>query len=154
MHKLLSWLKPSLPGVLALGVLLGLAAILELVEQNQPRIPPCEAMRPYLLYQGTYYYEAMGSNLPASDRGTLVTTTGDGPAQAHSCLADGGAVYRVKGRPITTALALDTGDGLRVFEVSSPAPTPTATLLTQGITPLQNAFWASAALPTPSHRGP
>lgn len=126
MQKMPSFLKWLLPGVIGLGLLGSLVLVSYLGGLNQPHIPPCEAMRPYLLYHGTYYYEQFGADLPSSERGNLVTTIGDGATQAQSCLAAGAAVYSVKGRPITTDLALDRGDGLVLFEVPSAAPTPTA----------------------------
>jgi hypothetical protein len=126
MQKMPSFVKWLLPGVIGLALLGGLVLVSYLGTLNQPRIPPCEAMRPYLLYHGTYYYEMAGADLPSSERGNLVTTIGDGATQAQSCLAAGTAVYNVKGRPITTDLALDSGNGLVLFEIPSAAPTPTA----------------------------
>lgn len=132
MQKMPSSLKWVLPGVIGLGLLGSLALVEFLSSQNQVHIPPCEAMRPYLLYHGTYYFEQFGADLPSSDRGNLVTTIGDGASQAQSCLGAGAAVYSVKGRPITTDLALETGNGLLLFEASSVTPTPTVT--TAGMT--------------------
>lgn len=126
MQKMPSFVKWLLPGVIGLGLLGGLVLVSNLVEWNQPRIPPCEAMRPYLRYHGTYYYEMAGADLPSADRGNFVTTIGDGASQAQSCLVVGTTVYSVKGRPITTDLALDAGDGLVLFEVPSAAPSSTA----------------------------
>lgn len=125
MQKMPSFVKWLLPGVIGLGLLGGIVMVSNLVEWTQPRIPPCEAMRPYLRFHGTYYYEMAGADLPFSDRGNFVTTIGDGASQAQSCLTVGTTVYGVKGRPITTDLALDRGDGLVLFEVPSAA-TPLA----------------------------
>lgn len=127
MQKMPSSLKWVLPGVIGLGLLGSLALVEFLSSQNQVHIPPCEAMRPYLLYHGTYYFEQFGADLPSSDRGNLVTTIGDGASQAQSCLGAGAAVYSVKGRPIAADLALETGNGLLLFEASSVTPTPTVT---------------------------
>jgi hypothetical protein len=133
MQKMPSFVKWLLPGVIGLGLLGGLVLVSYLRGLNHPHIPPCEAMRPYLLYHGTYYYEIAAVDLPSSDRGSIVTTIGDGPSQAHSCLDAGPVVYSVKGRPSTTDLALDSGDGLVLFEVPSAAPSPTA--------PTSNRAW-------------
>ncbi len=127
MQKILASVKWWLFGVITLGLLGGIALVVFLSSQNQRHIPPCEAMRPYLLYHGTYYFEQFGANLPSSDRGDLVTTIGDGASQAQSCLASGTAVYSVKDRPIATDLALDNGDRLLLFEADSATPIPTAT---------------------------
>lgn len=142
MQKMPSSLKWLLPGVIGLGLLGGLVLVSYLVALNQPPIPRCEAMRPYLLYHGTYYYEMAGADLPFSDRGDLVTTIGDGASQAQSCLAAGAAVYSVKGRPITTDLALEAGNGLLLFEAPSATPTPTIT--TAGMTWVPQLADASA----------
>jgi hypothetical protein len=126
MRKIVSSVMWWLFGVILLGLLGGIALVVFLSAQNQRHIPPCEAMRPYLLYHGTYYFEQPGADLPSSDRGDLVTTIGSGKSQVQSCLAAGTAVYSVKGRPIATDLALDNGDGLLLFEVPAATPTPSA----------------------------
>ena len=132
MRNLLSSLKWMIPGGIALVLFGAGVVVLVLLTQHQPQLHGCgEAMRRSLVYQGTAYYASEGANLTSAARGALVTTIGDGRAQAHSsCLAAGSAVYSVQGCPITAELALDTGDGLWVFAVPPATATPTASTAT------------------------
>lgn len=115
-----------LPIIIALCVIAGAGAVLvaSQISQNGPHIPPCEAMRPYIEYHSTMYFETSG--LSASDLGNVVTTVGDGANQAKSCLGAGATVYSVKGYPITTHLAV--GLTLFVAYVPTPAPSPSASV--------------------------
>ena len=131
MHKMRSLGTWLIFGMMALFLLGGLGACAG-GSHTPTHIPPCEAMRPYLHYQGRYYYETAGALLPSSDRGAPVTTIGDGPSQAASCLGAGATVYSVQGRTVTTDLALESGDGLQLFEVPALTPTPTPTAVLGG----------------------
>ncbi len=118
MQKILRWLFLFI----ALGFLLGVV-IFYWVTQSGPRIPPCEAMRPYIQYHGTTYLAVSGS-VTSSDLGSTITTIGDGADQAKSCMPSGTSVYSVRGYPSASRLAADFG-GLRLFEAVSPTSTST-----------------------------
>ena len=109
-----------LPIIIVLCFIVGIGAVIvaNWVSQNGPHIPPCEAMRPYIEYQGVTYFET--SELSSSNLGNVVTTVGDGANQAKSCLSSGTTVYSVKGYPITARLAV----GIMLFEPYSPTPAP------------------------------
>ena len=100
---------------------IGALIVVRLSSQSGPRIPPCEAMRPYIEYHGTMYFAT--SQLSSTDLGNEVTTTGDGANQAKSCMPSGTTVYSVKGYPITERLAANFG-GFTLFERYTPTPTP------------------------------
>jgi hypothetical protein len=107
-----------LPIIIALSLIVSIAIVVTLTSQNRPHIPPCEAMRPYIEYHSTMYFETSASSLTSADLGNSVTTIGDGTNQAKSCLDAGATVYSVKGYPITTHLAV----GLTLFEAYTPTP--------------------------------
>ena len=109
-----------LPIIIAFCFIAGVGAVLvaNQISQNGPHIPPCEAMRPYVEYHSTMYFET--SQLQSSDLGSVVTTIGDGANQAKSCLGAGATVYSVKGYSITTHLAV----GLTLFVAYTPTPAP------------------------------
>ena len=111
-----------LPIIIALCLIAGIAAVLIVSSQNRPHIPPCEAMQPYIEYQGITYFETFDRSLTSAELGKAVTTTGDGATQAKTCLGAGATVYSVKGYPITARLAV----GLTLFEAYTPTPTPSA----------------------------
>ena len=110
------------PILIAVSLIVGVGTVIIAngASQNHPRIPPCEAMRPYIEYHNTMYFET--AQLQSSELGNAVTTIGDGANQAKSCLSSGATVYSVKGYPITTHLAV----GLTLFVASTPAPAPSA----------------------------
>ncbi len=107
-----------LPIIIATCLIAGIVAILIMSSQSRAHIPPCEAMRPYIEYQGITYFETFNGSLTSADLGKVVTTTGDGANQAKSCLGAGATVYSVKGYPITGRLAV----GLALFEPYTPSP--------------------------------
>lgn len=108
------------PTIIALTLIVGIAAVLIVSSQNRPHIPPCEAMRPYIEYQGITYFETIDGSLTSADLGKAITTIGDGANQAKSCMDAGATVYSVKGYPITDRLAV----GLILFEPYKPTPAP------------------------------
>ena len=94
-----------------------------------PHIVPCEAMRPYVQYQGIYYYST-AANLNSSDLGNVVTTVGDGATHATSCLLDAGTpLYSIKGYPTTSRLASSSNGQITLFEAPASTPSPTAPTL-------------------------
>ncbi|HLZ61029.1 MAG TPA: hypothetical protein VKR06_29105 [Ktedonosporobacter sp.] len=111
-----------LPVIITLCAIVGIGAVIvaNRVSQNGPHIPPCEAMRPYIEYQGITYFETFDGSLTSADLGKAITTIGDGANQAKSCMDAGATVYSVKGYPITARLAV----GLMLFEPYRPTPTP------------------------------
>jgi len=90
------------------------------------RIPPCEAMLPYIRYQGVLHRAVIGTTLSPSDQGSVVTTVGPNPSQAQSCMRAGTEIYAVYGYPITSRLAANFTNGLMLFEAVSLTPTPSA----------------------------
>jgi hypothetical protein len=91
-----------------------------------PHIVPCEAMRPYVQYQGIYYYSTT-ANLKNSDLGNVVTAVGDGATHATSCLLDAGTpLYSIKGYPTTSRLASSSNGQITLFEALTSTPSPTA----------------------------
>lgn len=117
------WLFLSIAAIV-LGCLLAIGIIFYHNSQTNFHTPPCEAMRPYIQYHGTYYFATFDSNLTTSDLGNAITTIGDGSDQATSCIPSGTTVYSVKGYSPTSRLAADF-QGLMLFEPLSPTPTPT-----------------------------
>jgi hypothetical protein len=94
-----------------------------------PPIVHCEAMRPYVQYQGIYYYST-ATNLKNSDLGNVVTTVGDGATHATSCLLDPGTpLYSIKGYPTTSRLASSSDGQITLFEVITLNPSPTISAL-------------------------
>ena len=90
-----------------------------------PPIVHCEAMRPYVHYQGIYYYSTT-INLKNSDLGNVVTTVGEGTSHATSCLLDAGTpLYSIKGYPTTSRLASSSNGQITLFEVITLNPSPT-----------------------------
>jgi len=68
-------------GIFILG---GSALILASSSCSRIPIPPsCEAMRPYIRYHNTYYYEVPGATILTSDLGSFVTTTAAGPIRRN-----------------------------------------------------------------------
>ncbi len=120
-RKNIKWLL--LPAIIALCLIVGVGTVIvaNQASQNHVHLPPCEAMRRYIKYQGIMYFETSDSVAP-SDLGNVVTTIGDKANQAQSCFSPGTAVSRVKGYPITARLAV----GFMLFEPN----TPTSTTLT------------------------
>ena len=112
--------------IIVLSVIVGVVILVNVASQHSVHLPPCEAMRPYIEYQGTTYFAVYdGTNLSSSDLGSVVTTTGDGTGQAKSCMGSDIPVYSVKGYPPSARLAADFG-GLRLFEPYRPTPTPSS----------------------------
>jgi len=87
--------------------------------------PPCEAMRPTLRYHGILYVAAIGTQVSPYDFGSVVTTVGNGSAQAQSCMPVGTPIYAVKGYPVTSRLAANF-NGALLFDAILPTPSPTA----------------------------
>src|ERR1700719_1021323 len=118
-RKNFNWLFLSIAAI-ALGCVLAAGIVFYHNSQNNFHMPPCEAMRPYIEYDGTMYFAVLdGSVLASSDLGQAITTIGDGSDQARSCIPSGITVYSVKGYPSTARLAADF-QGLMLFEPSSP----------------------------------
>src|ERR1700730_3858394 len=115
MRKNFMWLLLAIAAI-ALGCLLAVGIVFYHNSQSNFHIPPCEAMRPYIEYQGTTYLAVLdGSVLASSELGNAITTIGDGTDQAKSCMPSGITVYSVKGYPFTSRLAADF-QGLMLFE--------------------------------------
>jgi hypothetical protein len=110
-----------LPAIIALCLIVGVGTVIvaNRASQNHVHLPPCEAMRPYIKYQGIMYFETSDNSIAPSDVGNLVTTIGDKANQAQSCFSFGTAVFRVKGYPITARLAV----GFMLFEPNTITPT-------------------------------
>jgi hypothetical protein len=93
---------------------------------SRPTIPLCEAVPPLHYQERTYYFASTDQPLTPSDLGEVVTTVGDGPTQARSCLLPAGTViYSVEGYAPTTRLAVDYNGGLKLLQSLSPPPDKT-----------------------------
>lgn len=121
--------KKSLVLLLSLGlVLVGLVVsgivLIPSLLRPQPHIPECEAMRPFLSFNGVNYVNPSQLELAhppsANELGPIVGRAGNDPHDVqYDCglLNPGDPVYRIQGYQPSFRLAVRSANGISFFEV-------------------------------------